>query len=108
MVFYSRLVYQFFPYDLSTGQAPASLLALAFLVQISPSSVLVLAPVLLLLITDPVSRLASPRPLGVLGADLRKLTPLFIEFIVYFSAFTLASTFVSGSWAWVPQTWGAM
>lgn len=92
----------------SQGRTSASLLSLSFLVQISPSSVLVLAPVLLLLITDPVSRLASPRPLSALAADTRKLFPLLAEFIVYFASFTLTSTLVSGSWAWIPQTWGAI
>lgn len=90
-----------------TGRASASLLALSFLVQISLSSILVLAPVLLLLIASPVSRLASPQPLTALGAQFRKIGPLLAEFIVYFAAFTFVSSLVAGNWTWIPQTWGA-
>ncbi|KAK7470955.1 hypothetical protein VKT23_002370 [Stygiomarasmius scandens] len=81
-----------------------TLLAYAFLLQISLSSLLFLAPLLLLLITDPFSRLASPR---AFYGDLKKLPPLLGEFAVYFVSLTLASTLVSGGFSWIGQTWGA-
>ena len=63
-----------------------------------------LSPLFLLLITDPLSHLASPR---ALTANLRNLIPLAVEFGVYSLILTLVSTVVTGSWAWIPQTWGA-
>lgn len=86
-------------------KSSASLLALAFLVQFSLSSILLLVPLLLLLISDPVSRLASPRPFP---APLRKVLPALAEFLSYFAVLTLASTLVSGGWTWIPKTWGAV
>jgi phosphatidylinositol glycan class U len=79
------------------------MLAFAFLLQLSLSSILLLAPLLLLLVSDPVSHLASPRPFS---SHLRKTAPLLGEFIAYSTVLVFASTLVSGSWAWVPQTWG--
>ncbi|KZP34406.1 PIG-U-domain-containing protein [Athelia psychrophila] len=87
----------------SQGQSSASLLALAFLVHLSLSSVLIIIPLLLLIIGEPISRLASPAPIS---SNLRKTLPLFLEFTTYFGVLTLASTLVSGGWAWIPQTWG--
>ena len=63
-----------------------------------------LSPLFLLLISDPFSHLASPR---ALTANLRNLIPLAVEFLVYSLILTLVSTVVAGSWAWIPQTWGA-
>ena len=63
-----------------------------------------LSPLFLLLISDPFSHLASPR---ALTANLRNLIPLAVEFVVYSLILTLVSTVVAGSWAWIPQTWGA-
>ena len=63
-----------------------------------------LSPLFLLLISDPLSHLASPR---ALTANLRNLIPLAVEFVVYSLILTLVSTVIAGSWAWIPQTWGA-
>jgi len=90
--------------NISTDKPSQTLLAYAFLLQISLSSLLFLAPLLLLLITDPFSRLASPR---AFYGDLKKLPPLLGEFAVYFVSLTLASTLVSGGFSWIGQTWGA-
>ncbi|KAJ6621856.1 GPI transamidase subunit PIG-U [Mycena sp. CBHHK59/15] len=86
------------------GQASPSLLAAALLLQLSLSSVLLLAPLILLLASSPVSQLASPRPFS---GDAKKIAPLLGEFLAYTVVLTLASTLVSGGWAWIPQTWGA-
>lgn len=82
----------------------ASLLALAFLVQLSLSSVLLILPIILLLMTNPTSQLASPRPFS--GKWTQSLG-LVVELIVYSTVLTLASTLVSGGFLWVSQTWGA-
>ncbi|KAJ7245033.1 GPI transamidase subunit PIG-U [Mycena haematopus] len=86
------------------GRVSPSLLAAALLLQLSLSSILLLAPLILLLASSPVSQLASPRPFSGNG---KKITPLVTEFLVYTVVLTLVSTLVSGGWAWVPQTWGA-
>lgn len=77
---------------------------MSFLLQLSLSPVLLIAPLLLLLTSDPHSHLASPRPYG---ANLRKSIPLILELVLYSVLLTVASTVVAGSWAWIPQTWGA-
>ncbi|PBK95535.1 PIG-U-domain-containing protein [Armillaria gallica] len=82
----------------------ASLLALAFLVQLSLSSVLLILPIILLLMTKPASQLASPRPFS--GKWTQSLG-LVVELIVYSIVLTLASTLVSGGFLWISQTWGA-
>ncbi|KDR75106.1 hypothetical protein GALMADRAFT_249005 [Galerina marginata CBS 339.88] len=82
----------------------ASLLTLSFVTHLSISSVVMLLPVLLLLITDPHSHLASPK---ALSANPRKALSLFGEFLLYFISLTLVSTLVAGSCGWIPQTWGA-
>ncbi|KAG5342583.1 hypothetical protein C0989_012086 [Termitomyces sp. Mn162] len=91
----------------SQGRASATLLSLAFLVHLSLSSILILTPLLLLLLLDPVSRLASPKSLFSLGVDFRRLIPFLGEFVIYLGTFTLLSTFTSGGWSWITQTWGA-
>ncbi|KIM75991.1 hypothetical protein PILCRDRAFT_826843 [Piloderma croceum F 1598] len=87
----------------SEGQISASLLTLAFLIQLSLPSLLLVVPLFMLLVGDPVSRLASPAPIS---SDLRKTIPMLFEFMVYSIVLVLASTLVSGSWAWIPNTWG--
>ncbi|KAJ7095734.1 GPI transamidase subunit PIG-U [Mycena belliarum] len=86
------------------GDASPSLLAAAFLLQLSLSSIMLLAPLILLLASSPVSQLASPRAFSGNG---KKIWPLVAEFLVYTAVLTLTSTLISGGWAWVPQTWGA-
>ena len=80
------------------------LLALSILVHLSLSSILTLLPVLLLLLSDPHSHLASPKPIAV---DLWKLLRLSAEFLLYFISLSLVSTLIAGNLAWIPQTWGA-
>ena len=86
------------------GQISPALLALAFLSQLSLPTIVFLLPLLLLLITDPVSHLAAPRKFP---ANAKLIIPPLLEFIVYFCILTFASTLVCGSWSWVEQTWGA-
>lgn len=64
--------------------------------------VLLLLPILLLIVTSPVSCLASPRPFP---ADIRKTLPILAEFIAYSVVLSLAATLVCGSWLWVTQSW---
>lgn len=86
-----------------TGQVSASLLTLAFLVQLSLSSVVLVVPLLMLLVGDPISRLASPSPIA---SNLKRTIPMFIELLAYSGILVFASTLVSGGWTWIPQTWG--
>ncbi|KAJ7134786.1 GPI transamidase subunit PIG-U [Mycena epipterygia] len=86
------------------GDTSPSLLAAALLLQLSLSSILLLAPLILLIASSPVSQLASPRSFSVNG---KKIVPLLVEFAAYTTLLTLVSTLVSGGWAWIPQTWGA-
>ncbi|KAF9010614.1 GPI transamidase subunit PIG-U [Cyathus striatus] len=87
------------------GQKSATLLSIAFLINLSLSSILILPPILLVLITDPYSHLASPRPIAI--SSLKKTLPLLGEFLVYFAALIFASSIVSGGLSWISQTWGA-
>ncbi len=82
----------------------ASIFVLAFLGHLSLSSIVIVLPVLLLLIGNPVSSLASPK---AIQSDLKRLVALFAEYGIYFGSLTLASTLICGNWAWVSQTWGA-
>jgi len=60
-------------------------------------------PLLMLLVGEPVSCLASPAPIS---SNLRKTIPMLFEFLAYLAVLVLASTLVSGSWAWIRNTWG--
>ncbi|KAJ2926763.1 hypothetical protein H1R20_g10352, partial [Candolleomyces eurysporus] len=84
-------------------KAAASLLSLAFLSHLAPPAILIFPPLVLLLLTDPHSHLASPQKLSL---NKGKIFPLVLEFLVYAGALTFASTLVAGSWNWIPQTWG--
>ncbi len=89
---------------LYTDKSSQSVFTLALLVHLSLSSIVMLLPILLLLITNPQSRLASPR---AIEADPWKLLPPIGEFSLYFIILSLISTLIAGNWAWIPQTWGA-
>lgn len=86
------------------GQASPSLFLLSFLLHIDLSNLVLLLPISLLLISDPHSHLASPRPLT---ASFRHALPLFGEFILYTSILSIASTIIVGGTQWISQTWGA-
>ena len=86
------------------GRASLSLFLLSFLLHIDLSNLVLLLSISLLLISDPHSRLASPRPLI---ANFRHALPLFGEFILYTSILSIASTIIVGGTQWMPQTWGA-
>ena len=90
---------------LTLGRASAALLNLACLVQLSLPSVLLVAPVILLAITRPTSRLALPRPFD---GNWRRALPLLAEFLGYTALLTFASTLVCGNWLWIEKTWGAL
>jgi len=63
-----------------------------------------LPPILLLLLSDPHSHLASPKPFP---QKLRECIPLLIEFTFFFVSLVFASVLVTGGWGWVRNTWGA-
>ncbi|KAI0927260.1 hypothetical protein AcV5_007840 [Taiwanofungus camphoratus] len=86
------------------GQTSPSLLTLAFLVQTSLPCLLILPPLLLLIVSQPTSQLALPRPFT---ADLRKTLPFLVEFVVYSLLLSFAATLVCGNWGWIEKSWGA-
>ncbi|KAF7314486.1 hypothetical protein MKEN_00921600 [Mycena kentingensis (nom. inval.)] len=86
------------------GAVSPALLAAAILLQLSLSSILLVAPLVLLLASSPVSQLASPRAFARNG---KKVGLLVAEYTAYASVLALASSLVSGGSAWIPQTWGA-
>ncbi|KAL0569558.1 hypothetical protein V5O48_012410 [Marasmius crinis-equi] len=81
-----------------------ALLAASFLLHLSLSSIVLLAPTFLLLLSDPHSHLASPR---TYPGDVKKLPSLVLEFFAYFLSLAVASCLVTGGVTWVSQTWGA-
>ncbi|KAK7040095.1 hypothetical protein VNI00_009900 [Paramarasmius palmivorus] len=85
-------------------QASRALFGMAFLLHISLSSLLLLAPVILLLLSDPNSHLASPR---AFSGDIKKLPLLLVEFFAYFGTLTGVACAITGGLTWIPQTWGA-
>ncbi|ESK93854.1 cell division cycle protein 91 [Moniliophthora roreri MCA 2997] len=88
-----------------TSQA---LLTMSFLIHVTLSSVLLVAPVFLLLLSaGPHSHLASPRAFTFLGEMKKRLPLLLGEFLLYFGALTGVACVVAGGTTWVPQTWGA-
>ncbi|KAH9941070.1 PIG-U-domain-containing protein [Amylocystis lapponica] len=88
----------------SRGHSSASLLALAFHVQLSLPAILILLPVLLLNLSGPASHLALPRPFP---ANLRNTLPLLGEFVAYSLVLSCAATLACGNFAWIEKTWGA-
>ncbi|EMD39546.1 hypothetical protein CERSUDRAFT_150075 [Gelatoporia subvermispora B] len=88
----------------SQGRTSAALMAFALLVHLSLPSLVLMFPLLLLLLSSPVSHLVSPRPLS---ANLRQLYPLSAEFAGYFVALFAMATLVCGNTSWVEKTWGA-
>ncbi|KAF5325752.1 hypothetical protein D9611_000399 [Ephemerocybe angulata] len=87
----------------SQKKAAPSLLSLAFLSHLTPNAILFLPPLLLLLLTDPHSHLASPQKISF---KRHKVLPLAVEFLLYVGVLTVASTLVAGNLNWVAQTWG--
>ncbi|KAI9566946.1 PIG-U-domain-containing protein [Boletus coccyginus] len=89
----------------SEGKPPAALLALAFSTHLSISTSLLLLPVLMLLVTSPVSQLASPQEFR---GDLRTALKYVGQFVTYWLVlFGASSVMVGGDWGWVRETWGA-
>ncbi|OCH84913.1 PIG-U-domain-containing protein [Obba rivulosa] len=86
------------------GRSSAALMALALLTHLSLPSILLLFPVSLLLLTDPFSHLAFPRPFV---ARIPSLPPLLAEFTAYFLGLCAAATLLCGNTTWVEKTWGA-
>jgi phosphatidylinositol glycan class U len=89
----------------SEGKASSALLAIAFAVHLTPSSILLLLPILMVLVSSPVSHLASPRPFN---GSLKRILFLFGEYILYWLVLVGAACIIAGgSWNWVRASWGA-
>ncbi|KAG2148725.1 PIG-U-domain-containing protein [Suillus bovinus] len=89
----------------SQGKVSYALLAIAFAVHLTPSSILLLLPILMVLVSSPVSRLASPRPFH---GNLKRIPFLFGEFTIYWLVLVGAACIITGgSWNWVRASWGA-
>ncbi|KAI9460305.1 PIG-U-domain-containing protein [Boletus coccyginus] len=89
----------------SEGKPPAALLALVFLTHLSISTSLLLLPVLMLLVTSPVSQLASPQEFR---GDLRTTLKYARQFVIYWLVlFGASSVMIRGDWGWVCEMWRA-
>lgn len=88
----------------SQRRASHALLALALAAHISLPTTLLLPPVLLILLSDSHSHLASPKPFA---GSLGKALPMLLEFLTYFGTLTVASSVVADGWGWTTSTWGA-
>ncbi|KAF8893515.1 GPI transamidase subunit PIG-U [Infundibulicybe gibba] len=87
----------------SKGKKSATLLLLAFLVHSNITFILLLVPLSLVLLTDPLPHLATPKAISI---KLQAILPLVVQYGVYFAILTFLSTWSSGGWSWVSQTWG--
>lgn len=91
------------------AQTSLSLLTLALGTHLSLTTSLYFLPLALLLVTTPVSYLASPRPLPFsLKEVATRIVPLVAEFCAYVVALAGAATLTSGGWGWLDKTWGAV
>ncbi|KIY70616.1 PIG-U-domain-containing protein [Cylindrobasidium torrendii FP15055 ss-10] len=86
------------------GRASAALLLMAVQFHLSLSTLILIPPLLMLLISTPASSLALPKPFT---GSTNRLPALIIEFTAYALGLTAASTLVCNGFSWVPQTWGA-
>lgn len=91
------------------GRTSVCVLLLSVLTHLSLSSIVYVLPTLLLLMSSPVSNLASPRSFAF---DLRALTKPVLasvaEYLSYTAVLAGASTLVcGGSLSWIETTWGA-
>ncbi|EIN11521.1 cell division cycle protein 91 [Punctularia strigosozonata HHB-11173 SS5] len=93
----------------SRGNTSASLLTLSFLIHLSPTSLIILPPTLmLLLILDPSSHLANPRLFPLAPKDaLPRLRTLLGSFLGYSTVLACASTLIAGGTGWISRVWGA-
>ncbi|KAF9236357.1 PIG-U-domain-containing protein [Melanogaster broomeanus] len=88
----------------SEGKQSPALLALALSTHLSISTFIIVLPVLMLLLTSPVSQLASPRPF--VGTSVRSAGKYASEFVAYWLVlFGAASVMAGGRWGWVRETW---
>ncbi|KAG1821676.1 GPI transamidase subunit PIG-U [Suillus subaureus] len=89
----------------SEGKVSSALLAIAFAVHLTPSSIFLLLPILMVLVSSPVSHLASPHPFH---GSLRRIPFLFGEFTLYWLVLVGAACIITGgNWSWVRASWGA-
>lgn len=89
----------------SEGRPSSALLAIAFTIHLSSSSILLLLPILMLLVTSPASQLASPRQFQ---GSIYRMTLLFGEFMFYWLVLVGAACIMAdGDWNWVKASWGA-
>ncbi|KAI0030944.1 GPI transamidase subunit PIG-U [Vararia minispora EC-137] len=85
-------------------RTPPCLFSLAFASQLSLPSILLLPPILLLLLSDAKSHLASPKSFST---SYSAVAPVVLEFFAYFATLTGAATIATGGWSWAANTWGA-
>ncbi|SRR6266550_635252 len=86
------------------GNRSLTLLLLAVLAQVSLFYTVLLAPIAILLILGPTSRLASPYQPNVPRLNIALTLGQFLGFSVLLTA---VSGLASGNWSWLSQTWGA-
>lgn len=90
--------------NLVLGKNSLTLLLLAVLAQISLFYAVLLAPIAVLLILGPSSRLADPYQPNIPRLNI---IMTLSQFLGYFVLLTGVSGLASGNWSWLSQTWGA-
>ncbi|KAF8348259.1 GPI transamidase subunit PIG-U [Amanita rubescens] len=88
----------------SHGNRSLTLLLLAVLAQVSLFYTVLLAPIAILLILGPTSRLASPYQPNISRLSIALILGQFLGFSILLTA---VSALASGNWSWLSQTWGA-
>jgi len=87
------------------GKPSPALFTLAFLTHSSLTSILLVPPVIMLLLSGPTSFLAIPKPAAI---SVKRAFYLSSEYLVYLMLLVGISTFVAGSWGWLEKTWGSI
>lgn len=92
-------------HSLWIGKRSPALLTLALSTHLSLSTILFLVPVLMLLITSPVSQLASPR---LFVGSYQSAVKYASEFLAYWLILVGAASIMAGGvWDWIRESWGA-
>lgn len=89
---------------INLGRTSLCLSSLALLTHLSLPTVLFAPPLILLLLGNPESSLASPKPTRF---SPTKYTALFLQFAAYLTVLGLICTLATGGTSWAWKSWGA-
>ncbi|TFY57282.1 hypothetical protein EVG20_g8607 [Dentipellis fragilis] len=89
------------------GRPSPALLTLALSAQLSLPTALLLPAITMLLLTTPLSQLATPRAFPTAQVFSKRTGRMLAEFGTYFAVLTAAATIAAGGMSWAENTWGA-